>query len=343
MRDPFLEGMSQGWQVIDASRLVADRELEADVAIVGSGAGGGIAAEILAKAGLKVAIIEEGPLKTSTDFKLREADAYPQLYQESAARKTKDKAINILQGRCVGGSTTVKSRASPWIARATMMPDMQAASVATISRVLKRRESSSKTKAMPPKGVLNATPRLAPAAALCMMRTTSSGSERTWATRAPMVAPTWTDGLQVPLSVDPAGNLRVNSTGGGAADGTAFTAGSTTFSATGGVFNENLAAITSGKEYAARITPQRALHQNLRNGYGIEVGTAQNPLMVALAPSQLATQAGRSPLVPQSSRLLGAFNRPIGSNGDRLKVDPTPNPDACTSPEAPPRRASICS
>jgi choline dehydrogenase-like flavoprotein len=29
------------------------------------------------------------------------------LYQESAARKTRDKAINILQGRTVGGSTTV--------------------------------------------------------------------------------------------------------------------------------------------------------------------------------------------------------------------------------------------
>jgi len=107
VKDPFLEGMGRGWEVIDASRLAADRELEADVAIVGSGAGGGIAAELLARAGLKVAILEEGPLKTSTDFKLREADAYPQLYQESAARKTKDKAINILQGRCVGGSTTV--------------------------------------------------------------------------------------------------------------------------------------------------------------------------------------------------------------------------------------------
>jgi choline dehydrogenase-like flavoprotein len=107
MRDSFIEGMSQGWQVIDASRIVADRDIDADVAIVGSGAGGGIAAEILTKAGLKVVLIEEGPLKTSTDFKMREADAYPQLYQESAARKTKDKAINILQGRCVGGSTTV--------------------------------------------------------------------------------------------------------------------------------------------------------------------------------------------------------------------------------------------
>ena len=52
-------------------------------------------------------MIEEGPLKSSTDFRMREADAYRDLYQESAARKTADKAINILQGRCVGGGTTV--------------------------------------------------------------------------------------------------------------------------------------------------------------------------------------------------------------------------------------------
>ena len=52
-------------------------------------------------------IVEEGGLKSSQDFKMREADAYPALYQESAARKTRDKAINILQGRTVGGSTTV--------------------------------------------------------------------------------------------------------------------------------------------------------------------------------------------------------------------------------------------
>ena len=38
---------------------------------------------------------------------MREREAYPELYQESAARKTRDKAINILQGRCVGGGTTV--------------------------------------------------------------------------------------------------------------------------------------------------------------------------------------------------------------------------------------------
>jgi choline dehydrogenase-like flavoprotein len=77
------------------------------VAIVGSGAGAGITAELLSQAGLELVIVEEGPLKSSRDFRQLESDAYPTLYQDAAARKTADKAINILQGRCVGGSTTV--------------------------------------------------------------------------------------------------------------------------------------------------------------------------------------------------------------------------------------------
>ncbi|MEO8346449.1 MAG: GMC family oxidoreductase [Betaproteobacteria bacterium] len=105
--DPYDVGMTSGWKVIDASLLTQDVTLDADVAIVGSGAGGGTSAEILANAGLNVVVLEEGPLKTSNDFHMREAEAYPELYQESAARKTRDKAINILQGRCVGGGTTV--------------------------------------------------------------------------------------------------------------------------------------------------------------------------------------------------------------------------------------------
>jgi choline dehydrogenase-like flavoprotein len=105
--DPIQAGLAAGWKVIDAATLNDNLTIEADVAIVGTGAGGGVTAEILALAGLKVVLIEEGALKSSKDFKMREAQAYPQLYQESAARKTKDKAINILQGRTVGGSTTV--------------------------------------------------------------------------------------------------------------------------------------------------------------------------------------------------------------------------------------------
>ena len=107
LRDPIEQGLARGWRVIDAGTLDRAQTFEADVCIVGTGAGGGVTAEILTNAGLKVVLLEEGPLKSSRDFHMKEAEAYPQLYQEAAARKTKDKAINILQGRCVGGSTTV--------------------------------------------------------------------------------------------------------------------------------------------------------------------------------------------------------------------------------------------
>lgn len=107
IRDFVREGVQGGWDVRDLSQIDSDGHIEADVAIVGSGAGGGTTAEILAKSGLRVVLIEEGPLRTSSDFRMRERDAYPQLYQESAARKTTDKGITILQGRAVGGSTTV--------------------------------------------------------------------------------------------------------------------------------------------------------------------------------------------------------------------------------------------
>ena len=105
--DPIAAGVAAGWDVVDCATIESNRTFEADVVIVGTGAGGGVTAEILARSGLKVLLVEEGALKSSKDFKMREADAYPTLYQESAARKTRDKAINILQGRTVGGSTTV--------------------------------------------------------------------------------------------------------------------------------------------------------------------------------------------------------------------------------------------
>jgi choline dehydrogenase-like flavoprotein len=105
--DPIADGLARGWRVRGGTHGAAPTTIDCDVAIIGSGAGAGITAELLAKAGLKLVIVEEGALKSSRDFRQLEAEAYPTLYQEAAARKTADKAINILQGRCVGGSTTV--------------------------------------------------------------------------------------------------------------------------------------------------------------------------------------------------------------------------------------------
>lgn len=105
--DPIQQGLESGWKVFGGPYQPCPAQLDCDVAIVGSGAGAGITAQLLVDAGLDVLIIEEGPLRSSRHFKQLESEAYPQLYQESAARKTADKSINILQGRCVGGSTTV--------------------------------------------------------------------------------------------------------------------------------------------------------------------------------------------------------------------------------------------
>ncbi|NWD73988.1 GMC family oxidoreductase [Pseudomonas gingeri] len=105
--DLFREGLARGWKTYDGSRLEQDLTLEADVAIIGSGAGGGTTAEILSAAGYKVLLIEEGPLKTSSDFKMLEDQAYTSLYQEGIGRMSKDGAITILQGRAVGGTTLI--------------------------------------------------------------------------------------------------------------------------------------------------------------------------------------------------------------------------------------------
>ncbi|MGB0893696.1 MAG: GMC family oxidoreductase N-terminal domain-containing protein [Parashewanella sp.] len=105
--DPIENGIKSGWQHIDASKLIQDQVLEADVVIVGTGAGGGTAAETLALAGHKVIMLEAGSLKSSQHFDMEERTAYPNLYQQAASMKTSDSAIGIFQGRTVGGSTTI--------------------------------------------------------------------------------------------------------------------------------------------------------------------------------------------------------------------------------------------
>jgi len=105
--DPYNDAAERGWDITDASAITGPLQLEADVVIVGTGAGGGTAAETLSKAGLSVVLLEAGPLKTSTQFDMQERAAYRDLYQEGTGRGTKDGGMVILQGRSVGGSTTV--------------------------------------------------------------------------------------------------------------------------------------------------------------------------------------------------------------------------------------------
>jgi choline dehydrogenase-like flavoprotein len=79
--------------------------VRAEVCVIGSGAGGAVAAAELAAAGRDVVVLEQGHHWTSRDFTQREDEMLPRLFEEAGMRQTVDGSITILQGRNVGGST----------------------------------------------------------------------------------------------------------------------------------------------------------------------------------------------------------------------------------------------
>jgi choline dehydrogenase-like flavoprotein len=94
-------GVLRGDAFADGARL------RADVCVIGSGAGGAVAAARLAEAGLEVLVVEEGGWWEGSDFTEVESEMVERLYADAGARATDDLAISILQGRCAGGSSTV--------------------------------------------------------------------------------------------------------------------------------------------------------------------------------------------------------------------------------------------
>jgi GMC oxidoreductase len=82
-------------------------ELTADVAIIGSGAGGGVVAAELAKAGRSVVILEAGPFVDEATMPRSEIDAYSRLYLNHGLLSTWDGSVTILAGSGVGGGTLI--------------------------------------------------------------------------------------------------------------------------------------------------------------------------------------------------------------------------------------------
>lgn len=78
-----------------------------DVVIVGSGAGGGVAAGVLAEAGLDVVVLEKGGYRNESDFTHIEKDAYEDLYLDKALGATVDSGVSMLAGATLGGGTVV--------------------------------------------------------------------------------------------------------------------------------------------------------------------------------------------------------------------------------------------
>lgn len=76
-----------------------------DVCVVGSGAGGSMAAMAAAEAGLTVLVLEAGDYVPSTVMNQREEHMFPQLFQDNGARTNTARTVKIHQGRGLGGST----------------------------------------------------------------------------------------------------------------------------------------------------------------------------------------------------------------------------------------------
>jgi long-chain-alcohol oxidase len=92
-----------------ALRLTAvgqDTHLECDVVIVGSGAGGGPSAAVLAAAGLDVIVIESGDYYDDRDFDGSELKALTRFYA-AAPTATVDQSVGLIAGHCLGGGTVV--------------------------------------------------------------------------------------------------------------------------------------------------------------------------------------------------------------------------------------------
>lgn len=79
----------------------------ADVVIVGSGAGAGVVAAELARAGRGVLVIEAGPFVDESNMPRDELDAFGRLYLNYGLLSTWDGAITMLAGSGVGGGTLV--------------------------------------------------------------------------------------------------------------------------------------------------------------------------------------------------------------------------------------------
>ncbi|MBI4575517.1 MAG: GMC family oxidoreductase [Planctomycetes bacterium] len=103
--------------LVEGSTLGGDVRVRADVAVVGSGAAGGVVARHLAEAGATVVVLEEGGYYTRNDYgRLTPSESFRQLYRDRGLTVALGVGggphVPFLLGRAVGGSTVVNGAVS---------------------------------------------------------------------------------------------------------------------------------------------------------------------------------------------------------------------------------------
>src|SRR5262249_30237398 len=109
---PVVRDEQPSWlrQVTDGRDVEDDMEIECEVVVIGTGAGGAAAAYELAKRNRAVLLLEEGDYHRRSSFNGRPGRAYEKLYRDQAMTfALGNVGIPIWAGRAVGGSTVINS------------------------------------------------------------------------------------------------------------------------------------------------------------------------------------------------------------------------------------------
>jgi len=105
-----IEIKAHGLDVVEAATAKQSQyDLTADAVVIGSGAGGAIAAYELAKSGKKVIVLEAGRYVPSSKMTEMSAVSLGTMYADHGGQANSQGDITVLQGACVGGSTVVNA------------------------------------------------------------------------------------------------------------------------------------------------------------------------------------------------------------------------------------------
>lgn len=89
-----------------------DLELDCDVVVIGSGSGGAVAATVLAEAGQRVIVLEDGAHVEPTEYgRMRPSESMRHIWRDGGTTMAvglgDSPMINVTMGRCVGGSSVL--------------------------------------------------------------------------------------------------------------------------------------------------------------------------------------------------------------------------------------------
>lgn len=106
-------------KTLDVHVPKGEETIEADVCIVGSGAGGAVVAATLAERDLDVVVLDAAGYFNESDFAQLEFKAYQEMYWRGGPTPTADGNVSLVAGTTLGGGTTINwtncLRTKPWV------------------------------------------------------------------------------------------------------------------------------------------------------------------------------------------------------------------------------------